>query len=121
MKLIKWLFAIIAALCVSLILYITLIFDLNSFKPELVELVEKQTGRELQISQDLSWSFFPSLGIDLGGISLSNPQGFDTNMMLEVNTVVASVALQPLLSKKIEIEQLLLDGVEINLVTTKDG
>ncbi|MBB1267980.1 AsmA family protein [Shewanella sp. SR44-3] len=121
MKLIKWLFAIIAALCVSLILYITLIFDLNSFKPELVELVEKQTGRELQISQDLSWSFFPSLGIDLGGISLSNPQGFDTKMMLEVNTVVASVALQPLLSKKIEIEQLLLDGVEINLVTTKDG
>jgi AsmA protein len=121
MKLIKWLLAIALTLCVSLVLYITLLFDVNAFKPELIELVKKQTGRELQIKQDLSWSFFPKLGIDLGGIILSNPQGFDTDEMIKVKGVVASVALKPLFSNKVQIEQLLLDGVEINLVTTQDG
>ncbi|ABE55307.1 AsmA [Shewanella denitrificans OS217] len=121
MKLIKWLLAIALTLCVSLVLYITLLFDVNAFKPELIELVKKQTGRELQIKQDLSWSFFPKLGIDLGGIILSNPQGFKTDEMIKVKGVVASVALKPLFSNKVQIEQLLLDGVEINLVTTQDG
>lgn len=121
MKLIKWLLAIALTLCVSLVLYITLFFDVNAFKPELIELVKKQTGRELQIKQDLSWSFFPKLGIDLGGIILSNPQGFKTDEMIKVKGVVASVALKPLFSNKVQIEQLLLDGVEINLVTTQDG
>jgi AsmA protein len=121
MKLIKWLLAISLTLCVSLVLYITLVFDINAFKPELIALVKKQTGRELHIKQDLSWSFFPKLGIDLGGIILSNPQGFEAKNMIKINGVVASVALKPLFSNKVQIEQLLLDGVEINLVTTVDG
>lgn len=121
MKLIKWFLAILVTLVLVVTLYLTVFFDPNDFKPEIVSAVKKQTGRELVISDDLSWTFFPTIGINLGGISLSNPEGFTPKSMLDVNKAIAEVALMPLLSKEIEIAQLSLDGATINLVTRKNG
>ncbi|WP_133181313.1 AsmA family protein [Shewanella decolorationis] len=121
MKFIKWFLAILVTLIVAVALYLTVFFDPNDFKPEIVNAVKKQTGRELVIGEDLSWTFFPTIGINLGGISLSNPDGFMPKAMLEVNKAVAEVELMPLFSKQIEIAQLSLDGAKINLVTRKNG
>ena len=121
MKVVKWLLAIVLTIVVGITVYLTIFFDLNNFKPQIVDAVKKQTGRDLQISQDLSWSVFPSLGIKLGGISLSNPNGFTPASMLDVNEAVANVALMPLFSQQIEVDLLKLDGLTLNLVTQKDG
>ncbi|MCL1091833.1 AsmA family protein [Shewanella profunda] len=121
MKFIKWLLAILVTLVLFVTLYLTVFFDPNDFKPEIVNAVNKQTGRELVIGDDLSWTFFPALGINLGGISLSNPEGFTPKSMLDVNKAVAEVELMPLFRKEIQIAQLSLDGAKINLVTRKNG
>ncbi|MEZ9370983.1 AsmA family protein [Shewanella sp. 10N.286.51.B2] len=121
MKALKWLLAIVASVILLLVIYLTVFFDPNSFKPQIVDAVKKQTGRDFVISQDLSWSFFPTLGINLGGISLSNPENFSPSTLVEVNQAVASVALMPLLSQQVEIAQLSLDGLTMNIVTKKDG
>ncbi|GGB49049.1 AsmA family protein [Shewanella inventionis] len=121
MKLVKWLLAIMLTLVVGITVYLTMFFDLNNFKPQIVDAVKKQTGRDLQITDDLSWSVFPSLGIKLGGISLSNPENFTPASMLDVNEAVANVALMPLFSQQIEVELLKLDGLTLNLVTQKNG
>ncbi|MCE9678816.1 AsmA family protein [Shewanella sp. AS1] len=121
MKFIKWLSIVVVSLFVLLFAYLTLIFDLNDFKPQIVDLVKQQTGRELAIEQDLSWTFFPAIGIKLGDISLTNPQGFKHPEMLSVKGIVAEVALMPLLSREIEIAQLNLDGLTLNLDSYKDG
>ncbi|MBW8184863.1 AsmA family protein [Shewanella nanhaiensis] len=121
MKILKWFFIVFLLLFTSLIAYLTLIFDPNDFKPELVDAVKEKTGRDLVIENDLSWTFFPSIGIELSQISLSNPAGFDAASMLKVNNVVAEVALMPLFSKEVEIAQLNLDGLTVNLETRKDG
>ncbi|WP_350431036.1 AsmA family protein [Shewanella sp. H8] len=121
MKVVKWILAIGLTLVVGVTVYLTMFFDLNNFKPQIVDAVKKQTGRDLQITQDLSWSVFPSLGIKLGGISLSNPDGFAPVSMLDVNEAVANVALMPLFSQQIEVDLLKLDGLTLNLVTQKDG
>lgn len=121
MKLIKWFLAILVTLALLVTLYLTVFFDPNDFKPEIVNAVKKQTGRELVITDDLSWTFFPALGINLGGISLSNPEGFTPKSMLDVNKAVAEVALIPLFRKEIQVAQLSLDGANINLVTRKNG
>ncbi|WP_028772683.1 AsmA family protein [Shewanella waksmanii] len=121
MKVVKWILVAVLLLFVSLAAYLTLVFDPNDFKPQLVDAVKDKTGRTLTINEDLEWTFFPSVGIKLGGIALSNPQGFDKANMLAVNQVVASVALMPLLSKQVEIEEISLDGLTVNLATYKDG
>ncbi|KEK28146.1 asmA protein [Shewanella xiamenensis] len=58
MKFIKWFLAILVTLIVAVALYLTVFFDPNDFKPEVVNAVKKQTGRELVITDDLSWTFF---------------------------------------------------------------
>ncbi|AUD60227.1 cell envelope biogenesis protein AsmA [Shewanella sp. Pdp11] len=121
MKFIKWLLALVVTLILLVTVYLTVFFDPNDFKPEIVDVVKKQTGRELVITDDLSWTFFPVIGINLGGVSLSNPEGFTPKAMLEVNKAVAEVALMPLFSQKIEIAELSLDGATINFVTRKNG
>ncbi|MCG9712293.1 AsmA family protein [Shewanella insulae] len=121
MKFVKWLLIVFASLFLLLIAYLTLIFDPNDFKPQIVEAVKKQTGRELVINQDLNWTFFPSIGITLGDISLSNPNGFKHDTMLKVDGIVAEVALLPLLSKEVEIAQLNLDGLTLNFDSYKNG
>ncbi|MCU7985580.1 AsmA family protein [Shewanella sp. SW24] len=121
MKFIKWLLALMVTLILLVTVYLTVFFDPNDFKPEIVDAVKKQTGRELVITDDLSWTFFPVIGINLGGVSLSNPEGFTPKAMLEVKKAVAEVALMPLFSQKIEIAELSLDGATINLVTRKNG
>lgn len=121
MKFIKWLLALVVTLILLVTVYLTVFFDPNDFKPEIVDAVKKQTGRELVIADDLSWTFFPVIGINLGGVSLSNPGGFTPKAMLEVNKAVAEVALMPLFSQKIKIAELSLDGATINLVTRKNG
>ncbi|MCT8986731.1 AsmA family protein [Shewanella phaeophyticola] len=121
MKAVKWFLAIVLILIVGSTVYLTMFFDLNNFKPQIVDAVKKQTGRDLQIKDDLSWSVFPSIGIKLGGISLSNPENFSPASMLDVNEAVANVALMPLFSQQIEVDLLKLDGLTLNLVTQKNG
>ncbi len=121
MKVLKWLVLAFVGLILALVLYLTLLFNPNDFKPEIIEQVKTQTGRTLEIKDDLSWTFFPTLGIQLGGISFSNPQGMKPEQMMSVDGIVAEVALMPLLSKEVEIEALKLDGLTVNLVTDKNG
>ncbi len=121
MKFIKWSIAVVVSLFILFIAYLTLIFDLNDFKPQIVDAVKKQTGRDFAIEQDLSWTFFPAIGIKLGDITLSNPEGFKNPTMVNVKGIVAEVALMPLFSKEVEIAQLNLDGLTVNLDTYKNG
>ncbi|UJF20734.1 AsmA family protein [Shewanella sp. OMA3-2] len=121
MKLIKWLVISMLAIGICAVLYLTLFFNINDFKPQIVDAVKKQTGRTLTINQDLSWSFYPSIGIKVGAVSFSNPDSFQPQQMLEINQAIANVALMPLLRQEIEIDQLSLDGLTVNLVTDNKG
>lgn len=121
MKFIKWFFGGAVVIVLALVLYITFMFDVNALKPEIVDAVKQQTGRDLVISQDLRWTFFPFLGVDLGEIQVSNPAGFEPAAMIEVKQALASVALMPLFSKRVQIEKLALEGLVLNLVTQKNG
>ena len=120
MKIIKWFFISLLAVVVCLALYLTFFFDLNDYKPELVNLVKDKTGRDLTLDKELKWTVYPSLGIEVEKLALSAPKGFK-DKMLTVNKAVAEVSFLPLLSKEVEIKRLNFDGIHLNLVTKKDG
>ncbi|QSX35303.1 AsmA family protein [Shewanella avicenniae] len=121
MKVLKWILLGVVAVVVIVVGYLTLLLDPNDFKPQIVAAVEKQTGRQFKIDKDLGWTFFPSIGITAGGISLSNPSTFNEPTFAAVNAIVANVELMPLFSKQVKISELVLDGLHINLITDKQG
>lgn len=113
MKILKWLLLSLLALALLLSLYLTLWFDLNDVKNNLVSKVAAETGRTLQIKQDIGWSLYPDLALTLADVSLSQPQGLPGPAMLQVAKAEAAVALWPLLQQQIQLKKLRLDGVEI--------
>ncbi len=113
MKIFKWLLLSLLALALLLGLYLTLWFDLNDVKNNLVSKVAAETGRTLKIKQDIGWSLYPDLALTLAEVSLSQPQGLPGPAMLQVAKAEAAVALLPLLQQQIQLKKLRLDGVEI--------
>lgn len=113
MRIFKWLLLSLLALALLLGLYLTVWFDLNDVKHNLVSKVAAATGRTLAINQDMGWSLYPDLALTLADVSLSQPKGLPGPAMLKVAKAEAAVALWPLLQQQIQLKKLRLDGVEI--------
>lgn len=121
MKKLLLIIAIPIVAILAVILGLVIFVNPNQFKPLIVEQAQKQTGLELVIEGDISWQFFPSIGFELGRTELRNPQGFSQPNLFKVETVGVDVSVTPLLSKKLEIGNVTLDGAEFYLETLKDG
>lgn len=119
-KLIYILLGLALAALVSIVALVSLI-DPNQFKPQLVDQVRKSTGRELVIQGDIGWRFWPSLGLSLEQVALRNPAGFAEPDLVRFELGQASVALLPLLSHRLEIGEVTLNGAHLFIQTKADG
>lgn len=93
----------------------------NQFKPLLTEQVKKMTGRELVINGDISWRFFPTLGLSVGDTAFRNPNGFSEPNLVQFKQAQLSVSVWPLLSHELNIGEMRLDGAHVFIQTLKTG
>ncbi|HXZ95805.1 MAG TPA: AsmA family protein [Burkholderiales bacterium] len=103
---------------VALAVYITFAFDPNQYKPQIVQLVKDKTRRTLQLGA-IKLSFFPSIGVKLGAVSLSEYKSDKESVAVEGARV--SVKLLPLFSEQVVVDEIELRGVRVNLRRFKDG
>ena len=97
------------------------VFDPNDYKDDIAEQVREETGRELQIDGDITFTIYPWLGIELNSLTLSNAAGFGDKPFLKTSLVKARVKLLPLLRKEVEMDTLVLHGATINLARNDKG
>ncbi len=124
MKVLKWalvglLLFIVVAVGGALTLVATL--DPNDYKPQIAAQVKKATGRNLIIAGDISWSFFPWVGLNIGKTTLSNAEGFGNEPFAQFDAVGVKVALLPLLKKQIKAKKIEALGVSLNLEKNQAG
>ena len=122
MKYLKYALYAVVALVVLLVAAVAIIastFDPNSYKPQIVQLVKDKTGRTLIIDGDIKLKFFPKIGAQIGKVSLSE-HGTDKEFA-GLTDVQVFVALMPLLSKQVVVDEVRVDGLHANLVKFKDG
>ncbi len=95
--------------------------DFNELKPLLAKQVERATGRQLLIDGplDLNISFTPTLSIR--GVRFANATWGSQPFMLDVERLEARVALWPLLSGQVDIEQVILSGADILIEMDDQG
>lgn len=93
----------------------------NQFKPLLTEQVKKMTGRDLVIKGDISWRFFPTLGLSVGETAFRNPVGFAQPNLVQFKQADLSVSVLPLLSQQLDIGDMRLEGAHVFVQTLKDG
>lgn len=122
MKLIK--LAVIAlgvllVVLVGLAAFLAARFDSARLKSELTSFVQKEKQRTLAIEGDVALSFWPNVGLRLGKASLSEYRG--DQPFAAIDSARVSVAVLPLLSKRIVVDTVELDGVRATLIKHKDG
>ena len=112
---------------VLVILIIVAIIGVIMFLPtgQIVQLaadqIKAQTGRDLQISGDVSPSFYPVLGVEAEGITLSNAEWAEGANMVSASSAKIGVKLFPLISGSIQVEEVRLVDPAILLEIREDG
>jgi AsmA protein len=115
------LLAVAIGLVIVLAVALPFIIDPNDYKDQIAGVVEKETGRKLNIKGDIDLSVFPWLGLDIGPTTLSNAPGFGDQPFAEMQGVEIRVKLLPLLKKQLEMDTVTLTGLDLRLVKNERG
>lgn len=94
-------------------------FDPNQYKGAIVQAVKEKKNRSLKIEGDLKLTLFPQLGVDLGRTTLSefgNDKAFAS-----VESAHVAVAVMPLLSKRVVVDKVKVDGLKATVIRRRDG
>lgn len=125
MAIIRWLligFGALVVLLIALIVGAMLFVDTRQLQDIIAEQVEENTGRELRFEGDLSLSFFPWLGFELGETRLANAAGFeDDGPFAAIGTTELRVRVLPLLRRQVVLDTIVLRNLELNLGVDGNG
>ncbi len=122
MKIVKYLLIACGGLVVivgGIVTYGAATFNPNSYKPQIIQLVKDKKQRDLKLDGDIKLKFWPSIGADLGKMSLSEFKG--DKEFAAVEGLRVSLKLMPLLSKKLVVDEVEVKGVRAAIVKFKDG
>lgn len=122
MKALRWVGIGVAALLVLLAAAVAILyamFDGDKVKAELSRAMLQDKQRTLVISGKPQLSVWPDVGIALEGVSLSERNS--TAQFMKLDSARVSVALMPLLSKRVEVRALEINGLQATVVKKKDG
>jgi AsmA protein len=111
---------LIGLIVIGLVLVVVFV-DPNDYRDDIEKLVEEKTGRELTLSGDLKLSVFPWIALESGPAALGDAPGFGPEPFVSIRDARVGVRLLPLLSGKVEVGNVRLDGARIRLITDENG
>jgi AsmA protein len=121
LRIVAYVAAGLIGLIVIGLVFVVLFVDPNDYRDDIEKMVEEKTGRELTLSGDLELSVFPWIAIESGPAALGDAPGFGPEPFVSIRQAHIGVRLLPLLSGKIEVGNVKLDGARIRLITDEKG
>lgn len=119
MKIFKIVAAVVGLLLLAGIAVIVSQFDAGRVKAEAVRAVAEKTGRTLRIDGDLALSFWPDIGLRVGRVALSEPRRAEP--FAAVNEARVALAVLPLLTSRVVVKAVAVDGLQATLIKRRDG
>ncbi len=116
---IKFFFIFLALVLLALLAFVAT-FDANNYKPEIIEQVEKATGRSFTIDGDIALSVFPWVGLTVENAALGNAKGFKADQFAAIKQLDVKVNVLPLIKKEVQINTIRLHGLNVSLEVAKD-
>ncbi len=109
----------LVALVVAVLAVVLATFDPNAWKSVAIDRVKQQYGRTLAIPGPLSLTLFPRLGVRTGEVSLS--EAGSTRPFAALKSAQVSLALWPLLQRRVEVDRVTVDGLSVRVEKGADG
>lgn len=113
--------AVVLVLLIGAVVALPSLVPADKIKDEVVAQVKAATGRDLTIAGKVSVSAFPSLGVEVSNVALSNPAGFSTKDLVRLGALDVKLKLMPLLSGKVEVDSFVLVDPVITLEVDRKG
>ncbi len=108
-------------LIVAMAVILPIVIQSKDLKPQIVKVIKQYTGRVLSIEGDLDLAVFPRVSLILGRTELSNAAGFSNKPFASMDAVSIRIALLPLLSKRVEMDKIIVEGLSLNLQRNKES
>jgi len=109
----------IIVLLVIVVAIVAATFNPNDYKQYIIDVVKEKKDRILVLDGDITLSFWPKIGANLGKVSISEHKG--TAEFAAVESVKVALSLIPLLKKELIVDTVYIDGARANIVKYKDG
>ncbi len=109
----------IGVLAAAGVAYIAATFNPNDYKAQIIQVVKDKKQRTLKLDGDIKLTFFPGIGANIGKISLSEFKSEKEFVAIEGAHV--SLALLPLFSRQVVVDEVVVSGLKATLVKLKDG
>jgi len=91
------------------------------YKAQIEKAATTALNREVLLTGDVSVSVFPRIAASVGGVTVANPEGFSTPNLIEAGELRGSVKWLPLLSRRVEVQELSFVDANVQLEKLADG
>ena len=115
LKAIAWTLGLVAIVVIAAPLIAVAVIDQATIKQQAAAWVKQNTGRELAIAGDIVPTVYPWLGAEVSGVTLGNAAGFKGAHFAKIQNANLRVKLMPLLSGKVEMDTVAVDGLDLIL------
>lgn len=95
--------------------------DPNDYKGLIAEKVAAATGRTLTLDGPLELALWPKIRVKTGAVTLGNAEGFGDTPFIALDAAQVAVATWPLLTRRVEMDAVIIQGLELNLARDADG
>ncbi|HEY2797530.1 MAG TPA: AsmA family protein [Thermoanaerobaculia bacterium] len=106
--------AILVGLLLAVIAALPRLLSFDSVRARLVAAAELALHRKVE-ARSIRLQIFPALGAGAEGVVVRNGPGWETPKLLEAERVSVKLAFWPLLSRRIEVRRVVLDGATLTI------
>ncbi len=99
--------------------YLAATFDPNDYKEQIIRAVKESKQRDLRLDGNITLSFFPNIGANVGKVALSEYNS--DKQFAAIESARVSLALLPLLSGQAVVNEVAVSGLQATLIKRKDG
>jgi len=119
MKIVIGLIVVIVLIVVG-ILALPFFIDLNQYQDRYKPLIEEALNRKIQL-QDIRLTIWPRIGARVAGFTVLDDPSFGSSPFASLTSLDVGVKLMPLLSKRVEVEEITLREPVVTVIKNKAG
>jgi uncharacterized protein involved in outer membrane biogenesis len=109
------------ALAVVAVLVVPNLIPQEVYRAEIEKVAYQVTGRKVAVTGRIDVTVFPRIEARAGASTIANPGGFEGSDFASMKELRAAVALWPLFSGNVEVEEFILVEPSISLISLEDG
>lgn len=110
----------IVLLLVALVVALPFLIDLNKYQDQYRPIIEEALNRKISL-QDIRLTIWPRIGARITGFTVQDDPAFSTGPFASLKSLDVGVKLGPLLSKRVEVEEITLREPVITVIKNQNG